>query len=168
MQRSRTRPTILIVEDYEDSRQMLKLLLEELDYSVRTAASGKEALAVAADNHIDLILIDYGLPDMTGPTIVRSLRRLRPQLARVPIVMLTAFDGVHYRRLASEAGCDAYLVKPADFEDLDNTFNRLLRRENPSEKDRVALRAHKVDSGPQFQNHPASHMNVEERSSQSI
>ena len=128
MQRSRTIPTILVVEDYADARQMLKVLLEELNYSVLTAASGKEALAVAAENHVDLILIDYGLPDMTGPTVVRSLRQLRAQLRQIPIVMLTAFDGYHYRRLANEAGCDAYLVKPPDFEDLKDTFERLLRR----------------------------------------
>ena len=133
MQRTRTRPTILIVEDYPDSRQMLKLLLEELDYYVLTAASGKEALAVAADNHIDLILIDYGLPDMTGPIVVRALRGLRPQLAQVPIVMLTAFDGVHYRRLANEAGCDAYLVKPPDFEDLQSTLEHVQHVENGRE-----------------------------------
>ena len=130
MQRTRTRPTILIVEDYADSRQMLKLLLEELGYTVLTAASGKEALAIAAENHIDLILIDYGLPDMTGPTVIRSLRRLRYQLAQVPIVMLTAFDGTHYRRLANEAGCDAYLVKPPDFEELRSTLERVQHVEN--------------------------------------
>ena len=125
MQQTRTRPTILIVEDYADSRQMLKLLLEELDYFVLTAASGKEALAVAAANDIDLILIDYGLPDMTGPTVIRSLRQLRHDLSRVPIVMLTAFDGTHYRRLANEAGCDAYLVKPPDFDELRGTLERV-------------------------------------------
>lgn len=144
MQRSRTRPTILIVEDYADSRQMLKLLLEELDYSVLTAASGKEALAVAAENQIDLILIDYGLPDMTGPAVIRSLRQLRNQLAQVPIVMLTAFEGTHYRRLAKEAGCDAYLVKPPDFEELRNTLERVQH----------------VESDLQFQNSPAGRTNV--------
>lgn len=126
MQRTGTRPTIMIVEDYADSRQMLKLLLEELDYRVFTAANGKEALAIAADNHLDLVLLDFGLPDMTGPTVVRRLRRMNNELRRVPIVMVTAFEGYQFRQLADEAGCDAFLAKPPDFEVLSETLERLL------------------------------------------
>lgn len=127
MQQTRPRPTILIVEDYADSRHMLKLLLEELDYRVLTAGSGTEALAVAAGNHIDLVLLDFGLPDMTGPVVVRRLRRLNNELTRVPIIMVTAFEGYQYRRLADEAGCNAFLAKPPDFEVLKETLERLLR-----------------------------------------
>lgn len=116
----------MIVEDYADSRQMLKLLLEELDYRVFTAANGKEALAIAADNHLDLVLLDFGLPDMTGPTVVRRLRRMNNELRRVPIVMVTAFEGYQFRQLADEAGCDAFLAKPPDFEVLSETLERLL------------------------------------------
>lgn len=116
----------MIVEDYADSRQMLKLLLEELDYRVFTAANGKEALAIAADNHLDLVLLDFGLPDMTGPTVVRRLRRMNNELRHVPIVMVTAFEGYQFRQLADEAGCDAFLAKPPDFEVLSETLERLL------------------------------------------
>lgn len=130
VQRSRTRQTILVVEDYADSRQILKLLLEDIDYSVVTAASGKEALAAAAKYHIDLVLVDYGLPDMTGANVVRRLRQMGDRMTTVPIVMLTAFDGYEYRRQANEAGCDAYLVKPPDFEILSGTLERLLREKN--------------------------------------
>ena len=126
MQRTRTRATILVVEDYADSRHMLKLLLEDLEYRVLTAGSGKEALAAAAANHVDLVLLDFGLPDMTGPTVVRYLRRLNARWARVPIVMITAFEGYQYRQLADEAGCNAFLAKPPDFELLKETLERLL------------------------------------------
>lgn len=67
MKQTKTRPVILLVEDYADSRQMLKLLLESLDYAVLPTANGKEALASASYNHVDLILTDFDLPDMTGP-----------------------------------------------------------------------------------------------------
>src|SRR5262245_45823044 len=127
MERTEALPTVLVVEDYADSRQMLRLLLEDLDYAVLTAATGNEALAVAPNNHIDLILTDYGLPDMTGPTVIRRLRRLRRGLRRVPTIMLTAFDGYEYRNLADEAGCDAFLIKPPDFDILKETIDRLLR-----------------------------------------
>src|SRR5262249_14928298 len=69
MHRTRTRPIILLVEDYPDSRQMLALLLEGMDYCVLSAANGKEALHAATNNDIDLVLTDFNLPDMTGATV---------------------------------------------------------------------------------------------------
>lgn len=127
MQQTRTRPIILLVEDFADSRQMLKLLLESLDYCVLTAATGKEALNAAARNEIDLLLTDFNLPDMTGPTIVRYVRNLGNRSVHIPTVMLTACDGYEFRSLAAEAGCDAFLTKPTDFEILRATIDRLLR-----------------------------------------
>src|SRR5689334_16766935 len=115
MQRTGTLPIILVIEDYADSRHILRLLLEDLNYAVLTAATGNEALAVAATNPIDLVLTDFSLPDMTGATVVRRLRQLRRGLKRVPTIMLTALDGYEYRTLAGEAGCNAFLLKPADF-----------------------------------------------------
>jgi len=125
---------MLVVEDYADTRQMLKFLLQGLNYDVLTAANGKEALSVATNNHIDLILTDFGLPDITGPTMIRYVRRLQNHSASVPIVMLTAFDGAQYRELAEEAGCDAYFIKPPDFDYLKRTLARLLQ-ESQAETD---------------------------------
>jgi len=127
MQQTRTRPIILLVEDYPDSRQMLALLLEGMDYRVLPAATGKEALNAARNNDIDLVLTDFNLPDMTGPTVVRYIRKLNDRLAHIPIVMLTAFDGDEYRVLAAEAGCNAFLTKPPDFDLLKRTIDRLLQ-----------------------------------------
>ena len=129
MQQTRTRPIILLVEDFADSRQMLKLLLESLDYCVLPAANGKEALTAAARNEIDLLLTDFNLPDMTGPTVVRYVRELSNRRVHIPAVMLTASDGYEHRSLAAEAGCDAFLTKPTDFEVLRATIDRLLRVE---------------------------------------
>ena len=128
IQRTRTRPIILVLEDYTDTRQMLKLLLEGLDYAVLTAATGKDALSAAAKNEIDLVLTDFNLPDMTGPNVVRRMRQLSSRLATIPVVMLTAFDGYEYEDLAYEAGCDAFLIKPPDFDILNETIERLLSR----------------------------------------
>ena len=126
----RTRPTILIVEDYADCRQMLKLLLEDLECRVLTAANGEHALTIAAKNHIDLVLTDFNLPDLTGATVARRMRKLNGQLRRVPIVVLTASDAQDHRQLAHEAGCNALLVKPADFEMLTKTIDQLLQEAN--------------------------------------
>ena len=126
MLQGETGPTILVVEDYVDSQQMLKLLLEGMGFRVLTAETGNEALAAAAKNHIDLVLTDFSLPDMSGPTVVRHLRQSHPRLRQVPTIVLTAFDGYEYRNLAAEAGCDAYIVKPPNFDKLLGTIDRLL------------------------------------------
>jgi CheY-like chemotaxis protein len=145
MQQISTQPIILVVEDYADTRQMLKLLLETLNYGVLTAANGKEALKVAANTEIDLILTDFSLPDMTGPTMIRYLRRLGNHSATVPIIMLTAFDGLQYRELAEQAGCEGFFVKPPDFDFLKRTLDRLLKarqKGTPSPESKPALIEH--------------------------
>jgi CheY-like chemotaxis protein len=115
-QQSRTSQTILVIEDYPDSREMLRLLLDSLDYQVITAKNGQEALAIAADQHIDLILTDLGLPDMTGVTVVRRLRQQNDHLRHVPIIMLTALDSNEHYHSAIQAGCTAFFNKPLDFD----------------------------------------------------
>lgn len=132
MQRTKTRPTILIVEDFADSRQMLKLLLEGLGYHVLTAANGEEALSVLSNNPIDLVITDFNLPDMTGPTVIRHVRRSQNGSGRIPVVVLTAVDAYEYRDIAAEAGCDAFLCKPTDFQLLHGTLERLLAERKAS------------------------------------
>jgi len=127
MLQTETRPTILVVEDYADTQQMLKFLLEGSGFRVLTAMTGNEALAAAQNNQIDLILTDFSLPDMSGPNVVRRLRQMSGSLKDVPTIVLTAFDGYQYRNLAAEAGCDAFIVKPPNFETLLGLINRLLQ-----------------------------------------
>ena len=123
----RTGKTILVVEDYADTQEMLKLLLEGAGFTVFTAQTGRMALDTAANNHIDLVLTDFNLPDTSGPTVVRRLHQLSGGFEHVPTVMLTAFDGFEYRKLAAEAGCDAFIVKPPNFDTLLAVVDRLLR-----------------------------------------
>lgn len=121
-----TRSLILVIEDYRDSRQMLKLVLETFDYEVLTAANGNEAFSLAASNPVDLILTDLGLPDMDGIGVVRRLRTLSDYLSRVPIIMLTAFERNDCYQPALDAGCTEVLTKPPDFQKLHTLIERLL------------------------------------------
>jgi len=128
MLQTETLPTILVVEDFTDTQQMMKLLLEESGFHVLTATTGNEALAVAtANSDIDLVLTDFSLPDMNGPHVVRRLRQINSRLKYVPTIVLTAFDGYEYRNRAFEAGCDAFIVKPPNFDSLLGIINRLLQ-----------------------------------------
>jgi CheY-like chemotaxis protein len=115
-----------VIEDHGDSRKMMKLLLEDLGYRVLAAANGHEALALAGNNHLDLILTDFGLPDMDGIRVVRSLRKLNIRLRHVPIIMLTALNGDESYYAALSAGCTAFLTKPTDFETLQAMIEKLL------------------------------------------
>lgn len=110
-------PLILLVEDNETIRSAFAVLLEEGGYQVAGAGSGVDALRLAAERTPDLVLMDLGLPDISGLEVTRRLRA-RPQTHAVPIVALTG------RALAADyeaclaAGCTAYLSKPIDTREL--------------------------------------------------
>ena len=123
--------TILLVEDYKDSREMTRFLLEGVGYRILEARNGKEALDLASTETPDLVLTDFNLPDIDGTTLVKHLRKLGDKMSRVPVIMLTAHDRGELYELAMAAGCTAFFTKPVSFEVLEKTLNTLLdeRRE---------------------------------------
>ena len=101
---------LLVVEDDARLRAMLQRLLLEDRHVVEVADSGEEALDVlAGDCGLDAMILDVGLPRMSGLDLARQLRNRR---SRVPILMLTARDAVEQRVAGLDAGADDYLVKP--------------------------------------------------------
>ena len=121
-------PTILIADDSRDSREMMQVLLESKGYRVLAADNGVRAVEVAVKNHPDAVLLDLQLPKMDGLSVTRSLRQL-PVFKSVPIIMLTGHDPNRYRQAAIDAGCDAYLLKPINFDGLQATLDRLVPRD---------------------------------------
>jgi two-component system, cell cycle response regulator DivK len=119
------RPLVLMVEDDEDTRFMLRLILEHEGYATIEAADGLEGIEVAGREHPDLILIDGSLPGLDGLSATRRMRE-QESLRDVPIVALSGHTSPEFQAAARAAGCDAYLVKPLDFTELRNTLNRLL------------------------------------------
>jgi CheY-like chemotaxis protein len=137
MQESHSRKlTILIVEDYADSREMFRFLLEGLNYRVVVAEDGHQAFALAAAEEPDLILTDFNLPDINGAELVSQVRKLGKKLSYVPIIMLTALDRDEYYDSAVAAGCTAFLTKPIQFAALVDLIDKLLRESNEDNKDR--------------------------------
>ena len=136
-----TRPAeqqvILVIEDYGDSREMLKLLVAGEGYEVLTAASAEEALEIIKQRQIDLIITDLGLPGMDGMTLVRHIRGLGGDMVSVPIVMLTALDGEENNQAALKAGCTDFLTTPVDFERLCLMIEGLLQQQKQVRKGRV-------------------------------
>ena len=121
------RPTVLVVEDFEDNRFMMRRLLEMSGYRVVEAVNGNQAVEMAESESPDIILMDLSLPMLDG---LAATRRIREQngLARVPIVAVSAHDSADFHAEALAAGCNEYVTKPIDFDQLVQLLDRLLKR----------------------------------------
>ena len=105
--------TIMLVEDDEINRSMLRQLLQNSGYRVVEAGNGPEALEVARREHPIVILMDLDLPELDGIGATRRIRE-NAELREIPIVMTTALDTPELRAAAHDAGCNEFLAKPLD------------------------------------------------------
>lgn len=112
-----TSTTILNVEDTHENRILVRRILESQGYQVVDAVSALEGIKKAVEIRPDLILMDINLPDLDGFTAVTRIRSFA-QLTTVPIIALTARNVLDDRERAKAIGCDDYLSKPFDFEEL--------------------------------------------------
>lgn len=118
------RKTILIVEDYEDSREFMKFLVKSFGYQVIEAENGLQAIDKFKHFHPDLILMDVSMPVMDGLTATKTIRSLSDG-KQIPIIAITAF-GKNYVRIAAEAGCNDLIDKPVDFDTFEPILNQYL------------------------------------------
>jgi two-component system cell cycle response regulator DivK len=102
---------ILVVEDQEDNRQILRDLLMSADYDMTEAENGEEALAAVAKERPDLILMDIQLPIMDGYEATRRIKA-DPAFKDIPIIVVTSYALSGDEGKARDAGCDAYVTKP--------------------------------------------------------
>lgn len=104
--------TVLIVEDHEGVRVLMKFLLEDSGYEVLEAANGQEAIEKVENRFPDLILMDMKMPVMDGVKATQTIRKFDGG-DKLPIIAVTEF-GKSYQRKAMEAGCDYLFNKPLD------------------------------------------------------
>ena len=121
------RPTILLVEDFDDARELYSTCLRSSGYDVIEAATGVDAVALARSALPHLILMDLLLPGMDGWQATAELKS-DPRLKHVPIVALTAHALSDERERITSLGCDAFLAKPCLPPDLIRTVDRILGR----------------------------------------
>jgi two-component system, cell cycle response regulator DivK len=124
---SENKGTILYVEDNPDNRLLVKRILLAEDYSLLEAIDGKDALDVLKTAHPDLILMDINMPDMDGYTLTAKIKSL-PGFERVPILALTANVMRGDKEKTLEAGCDGYIQKPLDIDQLTREIEKFLSR----------------------------------------
>ncbi|HXG90288.1 MAG TPA: response regulator [Vicinamibacterales bacterium] len=110
---------VLLVDDDADASEPLSLLLQSKGHDTRIAVEGAEAIAVADDFQPRCVFLDLGLPVMDGYEVARRLRQ-RPYGQNLVLVALTGWAGKDVRTKAAEAGFDYHLVKPVDFEALED------------------------------------------------
>lgn len=115
----------LLVEDFEDSRFMMRRLLELAGYAVVEASDGEQAVALALRERPALILMDLSLPKLDGLAATRQIRR-SAEVSNTPIVAISAHDSPETRTEALDAGCNEYVTKPIDFDQLGELVKRFL------------------------------------------
>ncbi|HEV2861979.1 MAG TPA: response regulator [Pyrinomonadaceae bacterium] len=116
------RRTVLVVDDFEDTRRVLRLWLERMGYDVKEAADGLEAVEAALTLAPDLIILDIEMPELDG---LESARRIRQHegLREVPIIAVSAYGAEQYRARALAAGCTEYVSTPFDPKELKSLIN---------------------------------------------
>jgi CheY-like chemotaxis protein len=119
-------PTVLVVEDFEDNRFMMRRLLEMSGYRVVEAVNGRQAVEKAQSERPDIILMDLSLPMLDGLAATRQIRAY-DGLGKVPIVAVSAHDSADFHAEALAAGCNEYVTKPIDFDQLVQLLSRLIK-----------------------------------------
>jgi two-component system KDP operon response regulator KdpE len=121
---SPAKPSILVVDDELQIQKLLRITLELAGYVVREAHTGREGISEVARSRPDAVLLDLGLPDMSGIEVVRELR----EWSKVPILILTVRAAESDKVEALDAGADDYLTKPFGAAEITARLRALLRR----------------------------------------
>lgn len=124
-------PTILVVEDFDDTRLMMRMWLARNGYRVIEAETGEEAIDVAKRELPDLIIMDMMMPGMNGLDATQRIREYQA-LRQTPIVAVSAYGANEYRSLAIEAGCNEYVSTPFDPNELAELIRDLITKNESS------------------------------------
>ena len=125
------KPLVLVVEEHDDSRFMLRTMLEWRGFEVVEATDGLEAIETAERERPNIILMDGTLPVLDGLAATRRIREYG-LLREVPLIALSGYATLAYQAAAFAAGCSAYLVKPFAFEQLDKLMEQFLHTQPSS------------------------------------
>ena len=117
---------VLLVEDYDDTRELMRMFLELQGCSVVEAADGREAVAYATGDGFNLVMMDLNLPVLDGYEATRQILA-HPHSSHVPVVAFSAQCGPERRRKALEAGCVDCIEKPMDFAKIEGVLRRFGR-----------------------------------------
>ena len=132
----------LLVEDEPDIQSFLQSSLKEAGYEVAAAIDGKTAEQLAVDGKFDILIVDLGLPDVDGITLILKLRQMG---VSAPVLILSARRSVDDRVRGLEQGGDDYLTKPFALAELLARLRNLLKRNSPAGSDTTKLHVHDLE-----------------------
>jgi two-component system response regulator MprA len=135
--------TILVVDDDPSIRSVVSRGLRFEGYDVQIAGDGLEALRIAREMPLHMVVLDLMLPNLDGLEVCRRLRRG----SNAPIIMLTARDAVPDRIAGLDSGADDYLIKPFDFDELLARIRALLRRTQSQNEEVLTFADLRLDTG---------------------
>ena len=118
--------TILIVDDFDDTRLLMRTWLQKKGFRVIEAEDGNRAVDAAERNRPDLIIMDVEMPELDGLEATRRIRNL-DNFAGVPIVAVSAYGADQYRELALAAGCNEYISTPFEPDELERLIRSLIK-----------------------------------------
>ena len=123
------RPVVMLVEDYRDTREMMRHMLELKGCRVVEASNGQEAIELSQRDELDLVLMDLNMPVLDGFNATLRIREYE-RTRDVPVVAVTAYDSAESRAAAGAVGCCDYVVKPIELDHLSTLLKRLLPKYN--------------------------------------
>src|SRR6266404_8708097 len=118
--------TILVVDDFDDTRLLLRTWLERKGFRVIEAEDGIQAVAIAQEESPDLIIMDLEMPRLDGLAATRRIRQVK-ELETVPVVAVSAYGADQFREKALAAGCNEYVSTPFEPEVLEEIITSLVR-----------------------------------------
>ena len=125
-----TPPTILYIEDHPDNMTLVRRILESESYTLIEASTGLQGIFFAESEEIDLVLLDINLPDIDGYEVALRLRSSKKaKLAEIPIVAVTANAMRGDDQKILESGCNFYITKPINIQELIDTVEGLIQKE---------------------------------------
>ena len=119
--------SILIIDDEDSQRNVLKGYLEKKGYKIYSASSGNEGINFIHNNLIDIVLSDYKMPDKTGLEVLEEVKKINPEIS---FVILTAYGTIENAVKAMRFGAFDYISKPVDLDELDLTLERIIENKN--------------------------------------
>ena len=122
--------SILVVDDNEDIRNLLSLVLQKEGYEVFLAPNGSEALEIIKNNRLDLILLDVMMPELSGLEVLSNIRgNKNNKISSTPVMMITAASTVSDIDAAIEIGASSYIIKPFRNENLIGKVSAIFQEE---------------------------------------
>jgi CheY-like chemotaxis protein len=117
--------TILVADDFDDTRLLLKTWLEKKGFNIVEAENGNQAVSLAQQVRPDLIIMDMEMPELDGLAATRKIRSIR-ELDGIPVLAVSAYGAQQFRAEALEAGCSEYVSTPFEPDNLEQVINSFL------------------------------------------